>query len=63
MSKRTLTLITSVTGGIATIASAVVGYMKPEYLGAIVASIDIVATAVIAVCTQFVQPDILEKKK
>lgn len=57
MSKKTLTLITGVTGGVATIASAVVGFLKPEYCGAIVASIDIASTAVIAVCTQFVKAE------
>lgn len=57
MSKKTLTLITGVTGGVATIASAIVGFIKPEYCGAITASIDIIATAVIAVSTQFVKTE------
>lgn len=62
MSKRTLTLVTSVTGGVGAIASAVVTYFHPAMAGAIVASIDIGCTAIIAICTQFVEPDATKSK-
>lgn len=58
MSKKTLTLVTGVTGGIGAIASAIVTFCQPAMATAIVASIDIVCTAVIAVCTQFVKTDV-----
>ena len=54
MSKKTLQLITGITTGISTIASAVVTFIQPSYAAAIVAGIGIVASAVIEVCTNFV---------
>ena len=57
MSKKVFTLVSSCTGGVATIASAIVTFCQPSYAPAIVASIDIVATAVVAVCTQFVKAE------
>ena len=55
MNKKTFTLVSSVIGGAATIASAVVTFINPAYSPAIVASIGIVATAAVDVCAQFVK--------
>ena len=57
MSKKTFTLVSSVTGGVAAIASAVVAYMQPAYTAAIVASIGIASTAVIDIAGQFVKSE------
>lgn len=54
MSKKTLNLITGVTGGASTIASAVVTFCGPAYATAIVAGIGIAATAVVEIATLFV---------
>lgn len=55
MSKKTLTLITTVSGGVSAIASGLVTYFQPAMASAIVASIEIAETALIAICAQFVK--------
>jgi hypothetical protein len=54
MKKKTFNLIVGITGGVATIASAVVTYFSPTHAAQIVAGIGIVATAVSEVCSLFV---------
>ena len=55
MSKKTFNLVVGITGGIATIASAVVAFLDPAYESAIIASIGVVETAVVEICTKFVK--------
>ena len=55
MKKKTFNLIVGVTGGVATIASAVVTFIQPVYAVQIVAAIGIVSTAVTEVCSLFVK--------
>jgi hypothetical protein len=55
MSKKTFNLVVGITGGIATIASAIVAFLDPAYESAIIASIGVVETAVVEICTKFVK--------
>lgn len=57
MSKKTYTLVSAVTGGVAAIASAVVAYVQPAYTVPIVASIGIASTAIIDIAGQFVKAE------
>lgn len=57
MTKKVYNLVVACVGAAATIASAVVTYVAPAGTTAIVASIGIVATAIIEVCNQFVKED------
>ena len=57
MSKKTFTLVSAIVGGVSTIASAIVTYINPTWAVAIVASIGIVNTSVVAVCNQFVKEE------
>lgn len=57
MKKKTFNLICGVTGGVATIASAVVTFFQPAYAVQIVAAIGIVSTAVTEVCSLFVKAE------
>ena len=57
MSKKTFTLVSAIVGGVSTIASAIVTYINPTWAVAIVASVGIVNTAVVAVCNQFVKKE------
>ena len=50
-----LELITGCTGGVATIATAIITYLKPQHATKIVVAIGIVATAVIEVATVFLK--------
>lgn len=53
MSKKMFTLVSACIGGVATIASAIVTYIQPEFATAIVASIGIASTASIEICNLF----------
>lgn len=55
MKKKTYELIVGVTGGVATIASAVVAFLQPAYTVQIIAAIGIVSTAVSEVCSLFIK--------
>lgn len=57
MKKKTYELIVGVTGGVATIASAVVAFFHPVYTVQIVAAIGIVSTAVSEVCSLFIKAE------
>ena len=57
MQKKTFELIVGVTGGVATIANAVVAFVQPAYTVQIIAAIGIVATTVTEVCSLFVKTD------
>ncbi len=54
MTKKTFALITGITGGIGTIAAAVVTFIQPAYMTAIVAAIGVGVTAVNEICGLFV---------
>ena len=55
MSKKVFNLIVGISGGVATIASAVVAYLNPAYEPAIIASIGVAETAIVEICSQFVK--------
>lgn len=55
MSKKVFNLVTGVIGGVEVIAIAIVTFINPAYATAINASIGIVGTAAIEVCSQFVK--------
>lgn len=55
MSKKTFNLVVGISGGVATIASAVVAFLDPAYESAIVASIGVVETAIVEICSKFVK--------
>lgn len=55
MSKKTFNLIVGITGGIATVACAIVAFFDPAYESAIIASIGVAETAIVEICTKFVK--------
>ena len=55
MSKKTFNFVVGVTGGICTIASATVAFFEPAYTPAIIASIGVVETAIVEICSKFVK--------
>lgn len=55
MSKKVFNLIVGVTGGICAIASAVIAFVQPPYMPAILASIPVAETAIVEICTKFVK--------
>lgn len=57
MKKTTFNLIVGITGGVATIASAVVTYFSPAHAVQIVAGIGIASTAVTEICSLFVKTE------
>lgn len=57
MRKRTFTFISSIVGGLETIAVGCVTYFSPENAVAINASILIAGTAIIDVCAQFLKEE------
>ena len=57
MSKKTFQLISGIVGGVQAIAVAVVTYTAPEYATAINGAIDVIGTAVIEACSQFVKAE------
>lgn len=57
MTKKTFTLVSTVVGSVATIASAVVTYIQPAYATAIVAAIGIASTASIEILNLFTKAE------
>ena len=57
MSKKMYNLVLGITGGVATITTAVVTYIQPEYAVQIVAAIGIGSTAVTEICSLFVKTE------
>lgn len=57
MSKRTFNLVTGIVGGVEAISIAIVTFVGPEFAAAINASIGVVGTAVIEVCSKFITSD------
>ena len=55
MSKKTDNLIAGIIGGVEVIALTIVTFINPSYAVAINASVGIVGTAAIEVCSQFVK--------
>lgn len=55
MSKKTFALVTGITAGICTIASALVTYLQPAMAVQIVAGIGIAEGAVVEICNLFVK--------
>jgi hypothetical protein len=55
MSKKVYTLVSSILGGCATIATAIVAYISPEYMVPIIGSIGIGVTAVNEIMLRFVK--------
>lgn len=55
MSKKTFNLVVGISGGVATVASAIVAFLDPAYESAIVASIGVVETAIVEICSKFVK--------
>ena len=62
MSKKTYELIVTISGAISAAAIGLVTYFKPQYATAINSSIEIVETAIVAICSNFVDPAKIEKK-
>lgn len=62
MSKRTFELIVTISGAISATAIGLVTYFKPQYATPINSSIEIIETAIVAVCGNFVDPTKLAKK-
>lgn len=57
MSKKTFNLITGISGGVATITSAVIAYLQPEYTPAIIGAVGIVETTVVEICSLFLNKE------
>lgn len=55
MSKKTFNFVVGITGGICAIASATVSFIQPPYATAIIASIPVVETAIVEICSKFVK--------
>lgn len=55
MSKKVFNFVVGISGGIATIASATVAFLDPAYESAIVASIGVLETAIVEICSKFVK--------
>lgn len=55
MSKKTFNLVVGISGGVATIASAIVAFINPAYEPAIIASIGVAETAIVEICSKFVK--------
>lgn len=57
MSKKVFALVSGIVGGLETIGVACVTYMAPENATAINSAIAIAGTAIITICTKFVQAE------
>lgn len=55
MSKKIYNLVVGISGGVATIACAVVAFFDPAYESAIIASIGVLETAIVEICSKFVK--------
>lgn len=53
MSKRVFNLVVGITGGVCAIASAIVAFAMPPYSPAILASISVLETAIVEICSKF----------
>lgn len=63
MSKRTFELIVTISGAVAAAAIGIVTYLKPQYATPINSSIEVLETAIVAICGNFVDPTKTAKKK
>lgn len=57
MNKKVFALVSGVIGGLEAIGVAVVTYVSPENATAINSAIVIAGTAIIEICTKFVEPE------
>lgn len=57
MSKKTFNLITGISGGVATIASAVIAFIQPAFTPAIIGAVGIVETAIVEICSLFLDKE------
>ena len=57
MNKKVFALVSGVIGGLEAIGVAVVTYVSPESATAINSAIVIAGTAIIEICTKFVEPE------
>lgn len=55
MSKKTFALVSGIVGAVQAAAVAIVTYVSPEYSTAINSSIVVLGTAIIEICTKFVE--------
>lgn len=55
MSKRVFNFVVGITGGFCAIASATVAFVQPPYTTAIIASIPVLETAIVEICSKFVK--------
>lgn len=55
MSKKVFNFVVGITGGICAIASAVIAFIEPPYMPAILASIPVAETAIVEICSKFVK--------
>lgn len=63
MSKKTYNLIVGILGGVSAIATAVVSYLQPSNTPAIIAAIGIMNTAIVEVCSLFVDKEVVLLEK
>lgn len=57
MSRKTFNLVVGVTGGVASIASAVITFVQPAFAPAIVGCVGIVETAIVECCSLFLKEE------
>jgi hypothetical protein len=57
MSKKTFALVSGIVGALETAAVAVVTYLEPANAAIINSSIVVACSAVITICTKFVEPE------
>lgn len=57
MSRKTFNLITGISGGVATIAGAVIAFIQPPFTPAIVGAVGIVETAIVEICSLFLDKE------
>ena len=57
MSRKTFNLITGVSGGVATMVSAVIAYIQPAFTPAIIGAVGIAETAIVEICSLFLDKE------
>ena len=57
MSRKTFNLVTGISGGVATIASAVIAYIQPAFTPAIIGAVGIIETAIVEICSLFLDKE------
>ena len=57
MSRKTFNLITGISGGVATIAGAVIAFIQPPFTPAIVGAVGVVETAIVEICSLFLDKE------